>query len=74
MTARKLRKIGTSVGVVLPKEVLPRLRVVEGDQLFLHETRHGVELSPHDPAFAADREVARKIMKKRRGVLHELAK
>jgi putative addiction module antidote len=74
MTALKVRKIGNSVGVVLPREVLARLRVEPGDKLFLTETASGVELSPFDEEFEADMKAAREIMRKRRRVLHELAK
>ena len=74
MTALKLRRIGNSVGVVLPRDVLSRLRVGPGDKLFLAETANGVELSPYDAEFEADMEAARAIMRKRRRVLHELAK
>jgi putative addiction module antidote len=74
MGALKVRKIGNSVGVVLPKEVVSRLRVGPGDQLYLTDTERGVELSPYDPDFEADMEMAREIMRKRRAVLRELAK
>jgi putative addiction module antidote len=74
MGALKVRKIGNSVGVVLPKEVVSRLRVEPGDQLYLTDTERGVELSPYDPDFEADMEMAREIMRKRRAVLRELAK
>ncbi|WP_404285856.1 AbrB/MazE/SpoVT family DNA-binding domain-containing protein [Microvirga sp. RSM25] len=74
MVALKVRKIGNSVGVVLPKEVASRLRVSEGDQLFVTETPNGVELSPYDADFEADMKLAREIMHKRRAVLRELAK
>ena len=74
MGALKVRKIGNSVGVVLPKEVASRLRVTAGDQLFVSETPNGIELSPYDPEFEADMELAREIMRKRRAVLRELAK
>ena len=74
MGALKVRKIGNSVGVVLPKEVVSRLRVEPGDQLYLTESERGVELSPYDPDFEADMEMAREIMRKRRAVLRELAK
>jgi putative addiction module antidote len=74
MGALKVRKIGNSVGVVLPKEVVLRLRVEPGDQLYLTDTERGVELSPYDPEFEADMEMAREIMRKRRAVLRELAK
>jgi putative addiction module antidote len=74
MSALKVRKIGNSVGAVLPKEVVARLRVGPGDQLFLSDTPNGIELSPDDPAFGAGIEPARKIMCRRRAVLRELAK
>jgi putative addiction module antidote len=74
MGALKVRRIGNSVGVVLPKEVVSRLRVEPGDQLYLTDTERGVELSPYDPDFEADMEMAREIMRKRRAVLRELAK
>ncbi|HEY8380669.1 MAG TPA: AbrB/MazE/SpoVT family DNA-binding domain-containing protein [Microvirga sp.] len=74
MGTLKVRKIGNSVGVVLPKEVVARLRVEEGDQLFLSDTPDGIALSPYNPQFEADMDVARKIMRKRRAVLRELAK
>jgi putative addiction module antidote len=74
MAGLKVRKIGNSVGVVLPKDVALKLRVVPGDQLFITDTPNGIELSPYDPEFEADMELAREIMRKRRAVLRELAK
>ncbi len=74
MSALKLRKIGNSVGVVLPKEVLARLRVSEGDKLFLHDTPDGIALSPRDAGFEEQMKVAREVMHRRRAVLRELAK
>ncbi|MFS8035969.1 AbrB/MazE/SpoVT family DNA-binding domain-containing protein [Xanthobacter sp. AM11] len=74
MVALKLGKIGNSVGAVLPKEVLARLKVEQGDTLYLTETPDGYHLTPYEPEFEAQMEAARKIMKKRRNVLRELAK
>jgi putative addiction module antidote len=74
MSALKLTQIGNSVGVILPKEVLARLKVEKGDSLFMSEAAHGVTLSTYDPEFEAQMTEARRIMKKRRAVLHELAK
>ena len=51
MHALKLRKIGSSVGVILPKEILERLHLREGDKLYVDENRNGVQLSPYDPGF-----------------------
>lgn len=74
MTALKLTQIGNSVGVILPKEVLARLKVEKGDTLYLTDSPDGVRLTPHDPAFETQMEAAREIMKRRRAVLRELAK
>jgi putative addiction module antidote len=70
----KLTQIGNSVGVVLPKEVLAKLKVEKGETLILTETPDGFRLTPFDPNFEAQMAEARKIMKKRRAVLRELAK
>jgi putative addiction module antidote len=70
----KLTQIGNSVGVVLPKEVLAKLKVEKGETLILTETPDGFRLTPFDPKFEAQMAEARKIMKKRRAVLRELAK
>ena len=74
MSALKLTSIGNSVGVILPKELLVRLGVQKGDTLFAAETPDGLRLSVSDPEHEAQMEVARRIMKKRRAVLRELAK
>lgn len=73
-TTLKLTRIGNSVGVVLPKEVLSRLKLEAGDVLHVVDTERGVELSPYDPTFEAQMEIAREIMRKNRDVLRELAK
>jgi putative addiction module antidote len=74
MVALKLRAIGNSVGAVLPKDVLTRLHVQEGDTLYLTEAADGYRLTPYDPEFEAQMDAARKVMKKRRNLLRELAK
>lgn len=75
MTSLKLTQIGNSVGVILPKELLARLKLEKGDTVFLTEVANGaVALSPYDPDFEAQMDAARKIMKSRRQVLRELAK
>ncbi len=74
MSVVKLTQIGNSVGVILPKEVLARLKVAKGDNLYMSEAANGVVLSTYDPVFEAQMALARGIMKKRRAVLHELAK
>ena len=75
MTKRfKLKAIGNSVGLILPKEELARLGVQLGDTLSGVQTPNGIELRPYDPAFDQQMEAARKIMHKRKAVLRELAK
>jgi putative addiction module antidote len=74
MHALKLTQIGNSVGVILPKEVLARLKLEKGDTVFLTDSPDGLRLTPHDPQFEAQMKQAREIMKTRRAALHELAK
>jgi putative addiction module antidote len=74
MTALKLTQIGNSVGLVLPKDVLARLKLGKGDLVFLTETPGGVNLSPYSDEFGHQMEAARDVMKRRRQVLRELAK
>ena len=74
MTALKLTQIGNSVGVILPKEVLARLKVEKGDTLFLTDAANGITLTPYSAEFEAQMTAARQVMKKRRNVLRELAK
>lgn len=74
MSTLKLTAIGNSVGIVLPKEVLAKLNLEKGDTLYLTESPDGFRLTPYDPEFEQQMVEARRIMKKRREVLRELAK
>jgi len=74
MAALKITQIGNSYGVILPKEMLARLKVEKGDTLFVSETAGGYMLTPYSTDFEAQMLAARQIMKKRRNVLRELAK
>lgn len=73
MTTVKVRKVGNSLGVVLPKEVVAKLGVATGDDLFLVQTQSGFQITPYDPEFAGQVSVAERIMKKRRNMLRKLA-
>jgi putative addiction module antidote len=73
MKTIKLITVGSSTGIVLPKEVLERLRVSKGDVLHLVETPNGVELTPYDPEFDAQLAVAEEVMRADRTVLKKLA-
>jgi putative addiction module antidote len=70
----KVRKIGNSLGVVLPKDVLAKLRVGEGDELSVSETQEGVALTRSDAELQEQIEAARRAMKRYRNALRELAK
>ena len=70
----KVRKIGNSAGVVLPKEVLARLRVGEGDTVYATEAPDGIRLTAADPDFEEKMELAEKIMREDRDILRVLAK
>jgi putative addiction module antidote len=75
MLELKVRKIGNSLGVVLPKEALNRLRAEEGDRLFLVEELNGAyQLTPYDPSFEKKMKKAEDIMRRYRNTLHALSK
>lgn len=69
----KITAVGNSAGVILPKELLARLRLEKGDELFAMETPGGIVLTTYDPELAAQMEVAERIMREDRLVLHKLA-
>jgi putative addiction module antidote len=74
MHALKLTQIGNSVGVILPREMLAKLGMTKGDTIYAIDQPDGVRLTVADPDFAAQMQVARRVMKERRTVLRELAK
>ena len=75
MVELKVRKIGNSLGVVLPKEAVSRLQAQEGDRLFLIDGPDGdYRLTPYDPKFEQAMKAARRGMKIYRNALAELAK
>ena len=69
----KVRKIGNSLGVVLPKEALSHLHVEEGDTLTLTEAQDGVRLTSTDPTFTETMEVFESLSRRYRNTLRELA-
>lgn len=69
----KITAIGNSAGVILPKELLARLRVDKGDALHAIELPDGIKLTPFDPKLAEQMEVAEKVMRGRRVLLKKLA-
>lgn len=69
----KISSIGNSAGVILPKELLARLRLEKGDELYALETPDGIRLTRYDPQLAAQMEVAEQVMRDRRALLNKLA-
>ena len=69
----KLTTVGNSVGIVLPKELLARLRLEKGDVLHVTELADGIKLAPYDPVFAEQMAVAEGVMRRRRTLLRKLA-
>jgi putative addiction module antidote len=74
MVALKLRKIGNSVGALIPQEALTALNVGEGDTVYLTRAPDGFRITPYDPEFDEQMRVAREIMKRDRNILRALAK
>jgi putative addiction module antidote len=71
----KLRKVGNSIGVVLPKEALARLNADEGDAIYLTDTTDGgFRVTSSNPEFAHKLQVAEKLSRRYRHALKELAK
>jgi len=73
MTPLKITTVGNSVGIILPKELLEKLRVDNGDTLYAVETPNGIELIPCNPELAAQMEIAERVMNEDRDVLRRLA-
>ena len=73
MSSLKLRAIGNSIGVLLPKEILARLKVGEGDTLHVVETKDGIMLTPLDPRVAEQIRLGREVMHQYRDTLRALA-
>lgn len=69
----KITTVGNSSGVILPKELLARLRLEKGDELYALETPGGIVLTTYDPELAAQMDVAEQVMREDRQVLHKLA-
>jgi putative addiction module antidote len=71
----KLRKVGNSIGVVLPKEALARLNAAEGDSVFLTESPDGgLRVTTQSPEFAKKMKVFESVSRRYRNALRELAK
>jgi putative addiction module antidote len=72
-TTVKVTTVGSSTGIVLPKEILERLHIEKGDVLYVTETAGGLQLTPFKPEFAKTIEAGRRVMRKYRNALKKLA-
>ena len=70
----KLTQIGNSVGVILPKDALAKLRLEKGQTVFLTETPDGYALTPYDPTLEEQIQAGREFMREFRDTFHQLAK
>jgi putative addiction module antidote len=74
ITATKSRKIGNSLGAIIPKEVAARLNIEAGTTLYFTEAPDGVRLTAHNPNFASKMAAAESLSRRYRNALRELAK
>ncbi len=74
MSTLKLRKIGNSYGIILPKEVISRLKVEEGDSVYITESHDGYNISSFDPDFEETMKAFEDTYRQYRNAFKELAK
>lgn len=71
----QIKKVGNSLGLILPKELLARLKLKEGDKFHIVEqTERGIKLTPYDPKHAKGMEIARRSFRKYADTYKALAK
>jgi len=75
MTSRtKVKRIGGSLALIVPKVVVDSMDLKEGDEMFISSNQDGMNVSPFDPEFAAAMEDAREFMRSHKNAFHELSK
>ena len=74
MKSLELIEVGDALGVILPEDVIAKLQVGLGDEIYLTETANGFALTKFDPEFEAQLRIGRELMKERYDVLDALAK
>jgi putative addiction module antidote len=74
MNTLKVTQVGNSLGVVLPKEIVARLKVQRGDTLHVTETPDGIVLTPYDPSVDEQLAHGREFMHEFRDAFRQLAK
>ena len=70
----KVTAVGNSMGILLPKEALSKMKLGKGDTLYLVESPDGYTLTPYQENFGSQMDIAETVMKKYRNALHNLAK
>jgi len=70
----KVRRIGGSLGFIIPKSIADEMAVKEGDELYVTSSPEGISVTPYDPDFAAAIDDARELMRSLRNAFRELAK
>jgi putative addiction module antidote len=72
-TTTKIIAIGNSAGIILPKEILARLKMEKGDTICLSESPFGAHLTPYDGEFSRKLEATQRVMRRYRDALKKLA-
>ncbi|MBF8246730.1 MAG: AbrB/MazE/SpoVT family DNA-binding domain-containing protein [Rickettsia sp.] len=71
---QKIRNIGHSQGIIIPKEILNKYNISCGEEVFLQAEENGIKITPYDDELATQLEIAKKIMQENKDVLRQLAK
>jgi putative addiction module antidote len=73
MFTTKITKVGNSSAMIIPREIMDKMNLRQGDQLYLHVDKQTIQVSACDPDFVADMALADEIMREDREVLNQLA-
>jgi putative addiction module antidote len=73
MHTTKITKVGNSSAMIIPKEIMDKMNLQQGDQLYLDTDKQTIQVSACDPDFASDMALADEIMREDREVLNKLA-
>ena len=74
MQSLKITQIGNSLGLILPREVLARLKLQKGDAVHITESPNGLVVTPYDPSMEEQLKLGREFMREYRDTFHQLAK
>ena len=74
MQSLKITQIGNSLGLILPREVLARLKLQKGDAVHITESPNGLVVTPYDLSMEEQLKLGREFMREYRDTFHQLAK